>query len=799
MNRQNTGRWNCCCRNTVRWFLPAGSLLIVLVVWYAFSLPEPLFRVPYATVLEDVNGKLLGAKIATDGQWRFPAPDSLPWRYKKALIAFEDKRFYSHPGFDIKALGRALVQNIRAGEIRSGGSTLTMQVIRLSRPGKPRNIFQKAIEIILATRLELKYSKEEILRMYAAHAPFGGNVVGIEAAAWRYFGCRLQDLSWGESALLAVLPNTPAKAFPGRRETMLREKRDRLLEKLYLKGELDSLGLMLAKSEAIPEKPYPLPRLVPHLVERYARGEPGGRIHTTIDSELQLHILQLLPSHQKTLAGNEIYNTAILVLETKTGNVAAYIGNAVPEGEAGHGDEVDVIRAPRSTGSILKPLLYAAMLQSGEILPNMLVPDYPVRMQGFAPQNFDRTFQGAVQARRAIARSLNVPAVHMLQQYSVPRFHKLLRDLGMSTLTFDPDHYGLTLILGGAEGTLWDLCGIYASLGRELLQYPFLNGRYNPKDLHAPVLLKSGRSHGKDTVIPEPDAILGAAAVYFMFEAMAEVNRPDAEGMWQWFEGTGKIAWKTGTSFGNRDGWAIGVTPSYVVGVWVGNASGEGRPLLTGLNCAAPIMFDVFRLLPKSRWFTPPWDDMAQITVCRESGYRPGPYCPHIDTIWAPATGLTAKACPFHRIIHLSNDRKYRVSDVCSGQDKMVHVPWFVLPPAMEWFYRFHHPDYAVLPQWKEGCAIPGETPSLDVLYPKTGSKVYIPRELTGVESRLICEAIHRRRNARLFWHLDETFLGVTTSIHQKAINPSEGKHVLTLTDDEGETVQILFEVITDR
>lgn len=799
MMMPKTRRWSCCSRNTVRWFLPTGSLLVALVIWYTFSLPEPLFRVSYATVLEDAKGNLLGAKIATDGQWRFPAPDSLPWRYKKALIAFEDKRFYSHPGFDIRAIGRALIQNIRAGEVRSGGSTLTMQVIRLSRPGKPRNIFRKVIEIILATRLELKHSKEEILRIYAAHAPLGGNVVGIEAAAWRYFGCRLQDLSWGESAFLAVLPNNPAMIFPGRKEKLLREKRDRLLEKLFRNGEMDSLSLVLAKSEEIPEKPYPLPRLVPHLVELYAGGKQGGRIHTTIDSELQHNILQLLPYHQKTLASNEIYNTAVLVLETETGNVAAYIGNAVPEGIEGHGNEVDVIRAPRSTGSILKPFLYAAMLQSGEILPDMLVPDYPVRIQGFAPRNYDRTFQGAVQAKRAIARSLNVPAVHMLQQYGVPRFQKLLCDLGMRTLTFDPYHYGLTLVLGGAEGSLWDLCGIYASLCRELLHYPSLHGRYDPDDLHEPMLLKTGSSHKKDTVIPESHSILGAAAVYFMLEAMAEVNRPDAEGMWQWFEGSGKIAWKTGTSFGNRDGWAIGVTPAYVVGVWVGNASGEGRPLLTGLNCAAPIMFDVFRLLPKSRWFSPPWDDMAQVIVCHESGYRSGPFCQHIDNIWAPFPGLTAKVCPFHRIIHLSSDRKYRVSDICYSQDKMVHVPWFVLPPAMEWFYRFHHIEYAVLPDWKEGCAIPGEFPSLDVLYPKTGSKVYIPRELGGTESKIICEAIHRRKNSRLFWHLDETFLGVTTDIHQKAINPPEGKHILTLTDDEGESVQVFFEVFTAR
>ena len=248
-----------------RWYI--GALAVLLFIYY-YCLPEKLFRDPYSTVLEDRNGELLSAAIAKDGQWRFPESGDIPQKFATALITYEDQRFRSHPGVDVLSLGRAVHQNIKANKVVSGGSTLSMQVIRLSRKGKGRNIFQKVIEIVLATRLELAYTKDEILALYASHAPFGGNVVGLEAACWRYFGRDPNELSWGEASMLAVLPNAPSLIHPGKNRDLLRAKRDFLLEKLARKGIIDSLTCSLAKDELLPEEPLPLPRYARLLLTR---------------------------------------------------------------------------------------------------------------------------------------------------------------------------------------------------------------------------------------------------------------------------------------------------------------------------------------------------------------------------------------------------------------------------------------------------------------------------------------------------------------------------------------------------
>ena len=345
------------------------AFLGILIVAYWFCLPFPLFQDPTSMVLEDVEGNLLGARIASDGQWRFPQTDSVPEKFEKAIIEFEDRRFYSHPGVDPIGIARAFSQNIKAGKIVSGGSTLSMQVIRISRKGKSRSIFQKMIEIIQATRLEIKFSKENILSLYASHAPFGGNVVGIDAASWRYFGKKPQLLSWAEAATLAVLPNSPALIHPGRNRQALLEKRNRLLDRLLEKGDINKLTCELAKEESLPEKPLPLPQLAPHLLERaYAENFRGKknkrtRFRSTINKDLQNHVNRILANHQRRLKDNLIHNIAAVIVEVETGNIVAYAGN-VKSGKK-HNEAVDVIKAERSTGSILKPFLYAMMLDEG--------------------------------------------------------------------------------------------------------------------------------------------------------------------------------------------------------------------------------------------------------------------------------------------------------------------------------------------------------------------------------------------------------------------------------------------------
>ncbi|HEY6123717.1 MAG TPA: penicillin-binding protein 1C, partial [Steroidobacteraceae bacterium] len=433
--------------------------------WFWAWLPDELFVSPESYVLEARDGTLLSARIASDGQWRFPPQATVPRKFRRALLVFEDKRFEQHPGVDALAVARAMRLNVSAGRVVSGGSTITMQLARLSRGGEPRNLANKLTEAALALRIEASYGKDEILALYAGHAPFGGNVVGLEAAAWRYFGRDPETLSWAEAATLAVLPNNPALVHLARNRERLRSKRDFLLRRLHDAGDLTALDLDLALSEPLTAEPHDLPDLAPHLLDTLRAQDPARhRIVTTLDARLQRDATQLTREHSTALARQGVHNAAALIVDNTTFEVLAYVGNSSEALDASRGHAVDIIRRPRSTGSILKPMLYAAMLEDGSLTPRMLLPDVPTHYEGFAPENFDRQYRGAVPADEALAHSLNVPAVRMLKTYGVARFADLLRAAGMTTLTRPGDDYGLTLILGGAEGNLGDVSGMYASL-----------------------------------------------------------------------------------------------------------------------------------------------------------------------------------------------------------------------------------------------------------------------------------------------------------------------------------------------
>ncbi len=527
------------------WWFPSKKRIIwsgagIFSLWYLFfSLPNELFNDPVSVVLEDRNGELLGARIAADGQWRFPNVDTVPTKFTEALISFEDKRFYYHIGIDPLSIGRAVIQNIRNRSVVSGGSTISMQLLRMARKGKDRNLRQKFIEAILATRLELKYSKRYILNEYASNAPFGGNVVGINAASWRYYGKKPNLLSWGEAATLAVLPNAPALIHPGRNRDALYKKRNRLLDKMLAEGKIDSTTCNLAKVEPLPDEPLPLPRLAPHLLERakievFNKNKHQARIKSTVDKQLQIFTNNIVKKHHGVLSANSIHNIAVVVSDVETGNVLAYVGNVYDQTSDEHGHEVDIITASRSSGSILKPFLYALQLNEGQILPTNILPDIPTQMKNYRPQNYYETYDGTVPADIALARSLNVPAVRMLQEYGLEKFHFYLKKLGISTINHPPSYYGLPLVLGGAEVKLWDLVGTYASMARTLNHFYEYDGRYDANDFRSLNYLQDVQFGlaKREKLLKEPP-ILGASAVHGTFEAMLKVERPTEDGAWE--------------------------------------------------------------------------------------------------------------------------------------------------------------------------------------------------------------------------------------------------------------------------
>ena len=769
----------------------AGALLLIA---YYFSLPKILFRDPYSTVLEDREGKLLGAMIAGDGQWRFPEGKEVPEKFKAAIIAFEDKRFYNHPGVDVLSLARATHQNIKSGKIISGGSTLSMQAIRLARKNKSRTLYEKIIEMILATRLELRHSKDEILGLYSAHAPFGGNVVGIEAACWRYFGRDASQLSWSDAALLAVLPNNPSLIHPGKNRDRLKTKRDRLLTRLLINRKIDTLSFELAKAEPIPENPMPLPKDAPHLLSRISKeGFVQQRVRSTLQEALQKRVSDLVNQHHQSLKGNQVFNAAAIVVEVKTGNVLAYVGNTRAGRE--HGEQVDVIMARRSTGSILKPFLYAAMLEEGKLLPGTLVPDIPTTINGFSPKNFSKQYDGAVSADQALIRSLNVPAVYELKEYRYEKFYKLLKQIGITTLNQPADHYGLSLILGGAEGTLWDITGVYASMARTLNNYFEYPGRsrYSKKDFHAPVYIAS------DSLVKESQeetSWLSASSVYLTLDVLKEVYRPGEETGWRNFYSSRKIAWKTGTSHGLRDAWAVGVNGDYAVGVWVGNADGEGRPGLTGTESASPILFDIFSQLPGNSWFQQPVSELEKIEVCTKSGMRATGLCIERKEIKVTRTGIHTSPCQYHQRVHLSQDGKYRVHSDCEDLNNIQSVTWFVLAPVQEYYFRTKNLSYNTLPPFRKNCLNPSSFASMDLIYPKLNARIFIPRELDGRLGSALFEVAHRNQQTTIYWHLDGNYLGSSKGTHRLAVTPLPGKHTLTLIDEQGEELENVFSVV---
>lgn len=777
------------------------SVPIILIFIYWIILPSKLFNDPFCSVIEDRNGELLGAHIAKDGQYRFPETKKVPKKFKDAIITFEDKRFYYHWGFDVISLFRAIKQNVSSGGVVSGASTIPMQVIRLSRKGKKRTIREKLIEIILATRLEFSYSKNEILNLYASHAPFGGNVVGIDAASWRYFGTSSDKLSWAQAVTLAVLPNAPALIHPGKNRKSLFNKRNRLLKRLYENKKISKETYELAIEEEVPTVIKTFPNISRHLLAKVENGK-NKLVKTTLKIDIQNKVNEIVNRHHKRLAGNKINNAAVLVLEVETGDVVAYIGNINNFSNDVNDNSVDIISSERSTGSILKPFLYASMLSEGQILQNTLIYDIPTRMGGYTPKNYSRGYDGAVPAHEALARSLNIPAVRMLRAYGNKKFYSKLENIGITSLHNNPDYYGLSLILGGCEGSLWDICGAYASMARTLNHYENFGYQYDKMDFHPPnYVFKKHKIRNTDDDYDdlENSSYFSASAIYLTFKAMLDVERPNDESNWEMFQSSEQISWKTGTSFGFRDAWAIGVTTKYVVGVWAGNADGEGRPGIVGVKAAAPILFDVFDVLPDApNWFKMPKTDMMKADICKKSGHLASIICDDIEEIYISKAGNCSDVCPYHKLIHLDENEHYRVNGNCESINKIITKPWFILPPSVEYYYKKRNASYKYIPPFRSDCAENSDKleKDMELIYPFNNSKIYVPIEITGKLGKTVFEAAHRDKDISIFWYVDNELIGKTSGIHQIELSPTEGEHILTLVDENGEKIVKKFEVL---
>lgn len=744
----------------------AGLFLLFLCI------PVPRFDDPYSTVLTAKDGQLLGARIADDGQWRFPATNNYSEKYIACVVEFEDQQFFRHAGFNPVAFIQAMIENTRAGKVVRGGSTISMQVVRLARKNKPRTYGEKLLEVVLALRLELRYSKKTILDMYAAHAPYGGNVVGIDAASWRYFHTTPDQLTWSEAATLAVLPNSPAMIHPGRSRERLLDKRDALLLRMtdtkayiprrYRTSSMDRDDYEVAMLERLPDKPYDIPQLAYHYLMDQEKRHKGEQIHSNLNYYLQKNVTEVMDRHYQANTQNQIENAAVYVFDYLSNEMVAYVGNNINAKEAGM---VDMVKAQRSTGSILKPFLFAAMLDEGTLLPTMLLPDVPMNLSGYTPKNYSGQYWGAVPANSALQHSLNAPFVYLLKEYGHQRFHALLKRLNISGIVFDSDHYGLSLIVGGAEASLFDLVNVYANMGRKLAAA--VNESFND---------------------PVPDNIspFSADAIAITFDVMKGLTRPTNQIGWSGFSSSKQVAWKTGTSFGFKDAWAIGLTDRYVIGTWVGNSDGEGRPGLTGVSAAAPLMFDVAALLKDSYTYPPATPTAIEVEVCAESGYPNSDICKKTKKVMMPNVEIKTGICPYHKKVYLDSTRQYQVLPDCYPVDQRRYETYFVLPPVMEWLYKKHSVMYRPLPTLYPSCATAHPDDVMAFVYPKSDARVTIPIGIHGDRQQIVFEIAHRDPRKTIYWTLNDTFLGKTRLNHQMPIDVAKGTYELRCVDEDG-------------
>ena len=756
-----------------------GILVILGILLFYFVGYKVVFNRDFAPVVYAKDGTILAASVAKDGQWRIYCADKIPDKLATCIRLFEDRYFYYHPGVNPVALLEAARDNYKAGHIVRGGSTLTMQLARLYYHHSKRTYWQKLKEILLAFGLEMRYSKKEILQLYGQYAPFGGNIIGYEAASRLYYGKAPEALSWGESALLAVLPNAPSNIYPGKGQATLIRKRDSLLKRLLEHGWIDSLGYHLALKEGVPTRKHRFPGLAPHLLSYFKQSGNNtfNKFRTTLDPFLQSKTVQTVQQFANRYSGQGIDNLAVLVMRS-SGSIAAYVANSNCSSEQ-CGSHVDIIRSLRSPGSILKPFLYGCCLDAGFITTKSLLKDIPVFYNGFSPKNYDHKFRGIVPAKEALTRSLNVPAVNLFYRYGVDAFLEDLHGVGMRHLDQKADHYGLSLILGGCEVTMLEVATAYTNLLRTA----------EKKTSIRPHILQSS----SDSSVMESFPI-SAAACSQILDILQGVNRPSSRNGWQYFVHQKPISWKTGTSYGYRDAWAAGVTKEYTVVVWVGNADGEGRKGLTGIDKAAPVLFSIFDLLPATSEVSKPYNEYKEKRICSSSGFAASPSCPKTEMTYVPEHAGPLPICTFHCKLYVDATETYRIKKPCNRYIPSHERSYFILDPIVDSYYKKYTGQSYSLPPIHPDCNT-GESQRLHIIYPPPYADILLPKDVDESVKKLVCVAAASESVDSLYWFVDGDIVQVNRKPFKLELELAEGKHNLTVVTPDGSSVTHYFKI----
>jgi penicillin-binding protein 1C len=749
------------------------SIIVFFLFIWLVPFPKEKLTPPPSTIVLDRHGELLRVFLSKDEMWQIPvSSEKISPRLKLGATGYEDQYFRWHFGINPIALIRAALVNVKSGKIKQGGSTITMQVARMMEP-KERTIPNKLIEIFRALQLELRYPKNKILDFYFNLAPYGGNIVGVGAASHLYFHKSPDQLSLGECALLATIPNSPNLFRPDVDLQATINAREKVLKILFARKKINLQQYEDALAEPIPDRRIEVPFKIPHLSTRLAQLYPQKvMLETTIDAKIQQRAENIFQSHLVPLRNQGITNGAVVVIENETRNVLAMVGSYDFFDEKNQG-QVNGAMAPRSPGSALKPFIYAIGIEQGLISPQRLLYDVPIEYSGYKPINYDELYHGVVTVEEALIRSLNIPAVNLYAQLGNDGIHSFLNEAGISTLPKPREYYGLSLILGGCEVTLLELTNLYAGLASagNFRSYRWL----------------------KDQPEPEGKALLSDGTCYIISEMLSQLRRPELPSSWEYAMNLPKIAWKTGTSYGHRDAWSIGYTPQYTIGVWAGNFNGKGAPGLIGAEVSAPILFALFTALEKpaeNKWFIQP-ESVSCRQVCAVSGMPMTKYCATAkEELYLPGKS-PIELCNIHQMIFVDKKTGNRLCSHCRigrTYDEKIVEQW----PAeiATWLERNGYPIEKI-PEHFSGCSklASGEKPI--IRSPSANTEFKIRPAVALKYQKILLDASVSNRTKKIFWFLDGKLIFSGVATEKIFIEPKIGLHNLMCMDDEGRASEV--------
>ena len=757
----------------------------------------PRLAVPYSTVVTAADGTTLHAFLSRDDKWRMQATlDEITPRLRQTILRKEDRWFYWHPGLNPVAMVRAAGRNLLSGKRTSGASTITMQVVRLLEP-RPRTYGSKLIEVVRAVQLELHLSKAEILQLYLNLVPYGGNVEGIKSASLLFFGKPPQLLSLAEITALAIIPNRPSSLRLGENNAAIVQARNIWLRRFAVAGMFPKDVVQDALAEPLDARRRPAPNLAPHLSLRLQKEQPNVPVITsTLQTNVQVATERLVHQYVDRIRGQNIHNAAVLVINNQTGAVEAYVGSA-DFGNAYDGGQVDGVRAVRSPGSALKPLLYALAFDKGLITPKSKINDVPTNFGAgsgsYAPDNYDRHFNGPVTAEFALANSLNIPAVKLLHDVTTPVFVSTLRQAGFKTVQKHADDLGLSMILGGCGVTLEELTQAYTAFanGGERRDARFCVS-------HASAMRVETADARAETQNLASLRTFSPEAAFLVTNTLTQITRPDLPNNFDNSYRLPRIAWKTGTSYGRRDAWSIGYNRHYTVGVWVGNFSGIGVPDLSGANTATPLLFQVFNAIDYNTptgWFRPPTGGkLASRPICPESGDVPrvdspeqtctgrgvdyyimgvsrATRCQHQTTVWTNAAGT------------ISYCAQCRPTGADSLSRPVARTYPNLAPEVLAWYAASHRP-YAAIPPHNPACGRVFGGGTIPLITSLNADSEYFINPKSPADLALTCQAANDVQV--VYWYLNDRLLRSAKPTETIFFQPIPGRLTVTCADDKG-------------